>query len=62
MGSLTVRENLVFSANLRLRKRLSKADRDLLVEDTIMELGLMKCADSQVKTDSPFNKSLHFCI
>jgi len=48
MGTLTVRENLMFSANLRLPKKYSQADRYDRVDDTIDELGLTACANTKV--------------
>ena len=49
MGTLTVRENLMFSASLRLPSTISKRDKRRKVEDTLSELGLGDCADSKVK-------------
>ncbi|XP_071829124.1 broad substrate specificity ATP-binding cassette transporter ABCG2-like isoform X2 [Apostichopus japonicus] len=51
MGTLTVRENLEFSAALRLPKNVSKAERKERVEDVINELGLTHCADTKVGTE-----------
>lgn len=49
MGTLTVRENLAFSANLRLsRKEYSSADKQMRVDSVIQELGLKDCADTKV--------------
>jgi len=48
MGTLTVRENLMFSANLRLSKSLSAAERQDIVNDTIDELWLTACANTKV--------------
>jgi len=47
MGTLTVRENLMFSANLRLSD-CSDDMKCIKVKNTIKELGLTKCADSKV--------------
>uniref|UniRef100_A0A672MZG5 ATP-binding cassette sub-family G member 2-like n=1 Tax=Sinocyclocheilus grahami TaxID=75366 RepID=A0A672MZG5_SINGR len=48
MGTLTVRENLAFSANLRLsRKEYSSADKQMRVDSVIQELGLKDCADTK---------------
>jgi len=55
MGTLTVRENLMFSANLRLPKTFTPIEKDERVEDTIQELGLSKCADSKVERFLIFN-------
>ena len=48
MGTLTVRENLVFSAALRLPSSISDKEKEERVEDVIQELGLQECADSKV--------------
>lgn len=49
MGTLTVRENLAFSANLRLsRKEYSSSDKKMRVDSVIQELGLKDCADTKV--------------
>ena len=50
VGTLTVRENLTFSAALRLPKSYSWAERKEKVNTVIDELGLRKVADSRVKT------------
>ena len=48
MGTLTVRENLEFSANLRLSKDVSREERKRRVEDVIKELGLNLCSETKV--------------
>jgi len=48
MGTLTVRENLMFSANLRLPDSLSRKEKRHRVEETIQELGLTSCANTKV--------------
>ncbi|XP_016088397.1 ATP-binding cassette sub-family G member 2-like [Sinocyclocheilus grahami] len=73
MGTLTVRENLAFSANLRLsRKEYSSADKQMRVDSVIQELGLKDCADTKmcsnndemVENENPlaviYRKSPHF--
>ncbi|KAL1249256.1 hypothetical protein QQF64_020261, partial [Cirrhinus molitorella] len=50
MGTLTVRENLRFSAALRLPNSISQREKDEKVEKLIQELGLSKVADSRVGT------------
>ncbi|XP_067277857.1 broad substrate specificity ATP-binding cassette transporter ABCG2c [Pseudorasbora parva] len=51
MGTLTIRENLAFSANLRLsRKEYSSSDKEKRVESVIQELGLKDCADTKIGT------------
>lgn len=47
-GTLTVRENLTFSANIRLPESVSHADKTAIVNSVIEQLGLTKCADSRV--------------
>ena len=49
MGTLTVKENLNFSAALRLPASYNSEERKEKVEDVIKELGLEKVADSRVK-------------
>ena len=48
MGTLTVRENFMFSANLRRPRSETHKEKKQKVEETIVELGLTKCADSRV--------------
>ncbi|CAL8400675.1 unnamed protein product [Boreogadus saida] len=50
MGTLTVRENLRFSAALRLPSSVSQAEKEARVSQLIKELGLTKVADSKVGT------------
>ncbi|KAI4894233.1 hypothetical protein NFI96_025424 [Prochilodus magdalenae] len=50
MGTLTVRENLRFSAALRLPMSVSQKEKEKKVELLIEELGLTKVADSRVGT------------
>ncbi|XP_057188591.1 broad substrate specificity ATP-binding cassette transporter ABCG2d isoform X2 [Triplophysa rosa] len=50
MGTLTVRENLSFSAALRLSSGISSREKDIRVNHLISELGLNKVADSKVGT------------
>ena len=47
-GSLTVRENLFFSATLRLPASLTMKERSRQVDKVIKELQLQKCADRKV--------------
>jgi len=47
---LTVRENILFSASLRLPTGMSQADRLQRVNDLLTDLGLTKCADTRVGT------------
>ena len=55
MGTLTIRENLLFSANLRLPRDKSEAERGALVMDIISELGLSHVADSKVSVRCTVN-------
>ncbi|XP_062431075.1 broad substrate specificity ATP-binding cassette transporter ABCG2 [Rhea pennata] len=50
MGTLTVRENLQFSAALRLPKSVKEQEKNERVNQLIKELGLNKVADSKVGT------------
>ena len=47
-AELTVRENLWFSAMLRLPREMSKAEKENRVEEIISELGLRKAADTKI--------------
>ncbi|CAE7862237.1 ABCG11, partial [Symbiodinium necroappetens] len=47
----TVRESLWFSANLRLPKSYSMKDKKELVEKMLVDLGLVKCADTFIGDD-----------
>lgn len=48
MGTLTVRENLRFSAALRLPTSVPQSEKEARVNRLISELGLTKVADSKV--------------
>jgi len=48
MGTLSVKENIAFSAALRLPSRYSGYDRRRKVDHVIKELGLTHVADSRV--------------
>ncbi|CAH2301370.1 ATP-binding cassette sub-family G member 2 isoform X1 [Pelobates cultripes] len=50
MGTLTVRENLQFSAALRLPNTVRQKEKDERINVVIKELGLTKVADSKVGT------------
>ncbi|CAL0334246.1 unnamed protein product [Lupinus luteus] len=45
LGTLTVRETISYSANLRLPATMTKEEINDIVEGTIMEMGLQDCAD-----------------
>ena len=49
MGTLSVRENLYFSASLRLPSSTTRQQRKERVERVIEELGLQSCANTKVK-------------
>uniref|UniRef100_A0A8C4RP54 ATP-binding cassette sub-family G member 2-like n=1 Tax=Erpetoichthys calabaricus TaxID=27687 RepID=A0A8C4RP54_ERPCA len=51
MGTLTVRENLLFSAALRLPSSISFTEKRERVSNVIAELGLTRVADSKVGTE-----------
>ncbi|KAN0070025.1 P-loop containing nucleoside triphosphate hydrolase protein [Elaphomyces granulatus] len=46
--SLTVRETLQYSADLRLPPPVTKAERRAIVEQVILELGLKECAETRI--------------
>lgn len=48
IGTLSVREHLVFQALLRMDKHLSYDERMTRVDEVILELGLTKCADTKI--------------
>jgi len=48
MGTLSVRENIAFSAALRLPSKYTWTDRKERVQQVIEELGLTDVADSKV--------------
>ena len=50
-GTLSVRENLAFSANLRLSKHTTREQKTSIVRNVIEQLGLEKCADTKVGTE-----------
>lgn len=50
MGMLSVRENIEFSANLRLSSKISKNVKDAKIQSLIEDLGLTKCANTRVGT------------
>ena len=50
-GALTVRENLIFSANFHLSDDLSNDERKARVTKGIHDLGLEACADTKIDTE-----------
>ncbi|KAM9315196.1 broad substrate specificity ATP-binding cassette transporter ABCG2b [Pholidichthys leucotaenia] len=52
MGTLSVRENLLFSANLRLNPKYhSSTEKHKKVEEILKDLGLTDCADTKIGTE-----------
>ena len=49
MGTLTVKENLYFSANLRMSSDINTEEKKVMVKETLAELGLTHCAETKVK-------------
>ena len=49
MGALSVRENLQFSAALRLPSSMTRQQRRERVERVIEQLGLQSCANTKVR-------------
>ena len=49
LGTLSVRENIAFSAALRLPTSLTREERSDKVENVISELGLSHVANSKVR-------------
>ncbi len=50
-GTLTVRENLMFSANVRLSNDVPDDEREKRVTKIIQDLGLESCADTKIGTE-----------
>jgi ATP-binding cassette subfamily G (WHITE) protein 2 len=50
-GTLTVRENLQFSANVRLPRSIKANERIERVNQVIRDLNLQSCADTLIGTD-----------
>lgn len=48
MGTLTVRETITYSAQLRLPSNLKRAEVHEIIENVIMEMGLRECADQLI--------------
>ncbi|XP_078659313.1 broad substrate specificity ATP-binding cassette transporter ABCG2-like [Branchiostoma floridae x Branchiostoma belcheri] len=51
MGTLTVRENLEFSAALRLPTSIKQKEKKERVRQVLVELGLTQCAETKVGTE-----------
>ncbi|XP_055346252.1 protein white-like [Paramacrobiotus metropolitanus] len=48
VGTLTVREHLIFQSEVRMDKHISKENRLRRVDEVIAELGLAKCANTKI--------------
>ena len=48
MGTLTVKENIMFSANMRLSAEIPRKEKERRVDETIAELGLSHVANHKV--------------
>ncbi len=48
IGTLTVRETVHYSANLRLPDGMSQAERKAIVDRTMSDMGLQDCADTPI--------------
>ena len=56
MATLTVRENLEFSAALRLPESLTLNERRMRVDEVLVELQLQNCANTRIGTE--FNRGV----
>ena len=48
LHTLTVKENIAFSANLRLPRKVSSEEKVKRVDDLIKRLGLTRCQDTLI--------------
>lgn len=48
MGTLTVRETITYSAQLRLPSNITRDEANEIIENTITEMGLQECADQMI--------------
>ena len=48
IGTLTVRETIMYSAQLRLPDKMLTDEKRALVEGSIIEMGLQDCADTVI--------------
>ncbi|KAL3529931.1 hypothetical protein ACH5RR_009253 [Cinchona calisaya] len=48
LGTLTIRETIKYSAQLRLPTNITKEEANYIIENTIMEMGLHDCADNLI--------------
>jgi ABC-type multidrug transport system ATPase subunit len=52
LPTLTVRETLQYAADLRLPSRSTQQEREDVVDETILELGLKECANNKIGTST----------
>ena len=52
LPTLTVRETLQYAADLRLPSRSTQQEREDVVDETILELGLKECANTKIGTST----------
>ena len=60
MGTLTVKENIMFSANMRLSADIPHEEKERRVDETINELGLSHVANHKVREMTSADKT-RFC-
>ena len=62
IGTLTVKENIMFSANMRLSADIPHEEKERRVDETINELGLSHVANHKVRElTSPVSIITRFC-
>lgn len=61
-GTLTVKENIMFSAQLRLPRDMTYDEKIEIVDEVIADLGLQNCAHSRVCTMTTCTYSVHIII
>ena len=52
MGTLSIRENLYFSATLRLPSKMSHKERKMRIDKVVHELGLKSVENSKVNNNT----------
>jgi len=62
MGMLTVRENIEFSAALRLPGGTSRSQRQEKVNEVIADLGLSACANTRVRLSVELETTFVTCF
>lgn len=48
LGTLTVKETLTYSAHLRLPSKMTKDEKNEVIENTISKMGLQDCAETKI--------------